>query len=102
MCKAVFYPTTAPVGIVSIGDPSTDKLLLIRQPRYPPGMSLFNLVDHKSYHLCPGMYSCIAGFMDPGEPLEECVRREVAEEVRALISHQHQHHITAQKYLVFG
>ena len=30
------------------------------------------------------MYSCIAGFMDPGEPLEECVRREVAEEVRAL------------------
>jgi len=63
-CTAVFYPTTAPVGIVSIGDPSTDKLLLIRQPRYPPGM-----------------YSCIAGFMDPGEPLEECVRREVAEEV---------------------
>jgi len=63
-CTAVFYPTTAPVGIVSIGDPSTDTLLLIRQPRYPPGM-----------------YSCIAGFMDPGEPLEECVRREVAEEV---------------------
>ena len=28
------------------------------------------------------MYSCIAGFMDPGEPLEECVRREVAEEVK--------------------
>ena len=43
MCKAVFYPTTAPVGIVSIGDPSTDKLLLIRQPRYPPGMSLIFL-----------------------------------------------------------
>ena len=32
---------------------------------------------------CTGMYSCIAGFMDPGEPLEECVRREVAEEVAA-------------------
>ena len=85
MCKAVFYPTTAPVGIVSIGDPSTDKLLLIRQPRYPPGMSLFNLVDHKTtISAYIGMYSCIAGFMDPGEPLEECVRREVAEEVRAL------------------
>ena len=90
MCKAVFYPTTAPVGIVSIGDPSTDELLLIRQPRYPPGMSLFFLsqgprLEFKYYHLCPGMYSCIAGFMDPGEPLEECVRREVAEEVRALL-----------------
>jgi len=63
-CSSVFYPTTSPVGIVSIGDTSTDKLLLIRQPRYPKGM-----------------YSCIAGFMDVGETLEECVRREVAEEV---------------------
>ena len=29
----VFYPTTSPVGIVSICDPVTDQLLLIRQPR---------------------------------------------------------------------
>ena len=29
----------------------------------------------------PGMYSCIAGFLDAGESLEECVRREAAEEV---------------------
>merc|ERR1740131_636996 len=63
-CKAVYYPQTSPVGIVSICDPSTDKLLLIRQPRYPPGM-----------------YSCIAGFLDVGESLEDCVRREAAEEV---------------------
>jgi len=63
-CSSVFYPTTSPVGIVSIGDTSTDKLLLIRQPRYPRGM-----------------YSCIAGFMDVGETLEDCVKREVAEEV---------------------
>jgi len=63
-CTSVFYPTTSPVGIVSIGDPSTDMLLLIRQPRYPKGM-----------------YSCIAGFLDVGETLEDCVKREVAEEV---------------------
>merc|ERR1712117_110166 len=63
-CSAVFYPSTSPVGIVSIGDPSTDRLLLIRQPRYPKGM-----------------YSCIAGFLDAGEAIEDCVRREVAEEV---------------------
>ena len=37
---------------------------------------------------CTGMYSCIAGFMDPGEPLEECVRREVAEEVALLPNKQ--------------
>ena len=60
----VYYPQTSPVGIVSICDPATDQLLLIRQPRYPPGM-----------------YSCIAGFLDVGEPLEDCVRREAAEEV---------------------
>lgn len=63
-CTSVFYPSTSPVGIVSIGDPSTDKLLLIRQPRYPKGM-----------------FSCIAGFLDVGETLEDCVKREVAEEV---------------------
>ena len=41
------------VGIVSIGHEASDQLLLIRQPRYPPGM-----------------YSCIAGFLDSGETLE--------------------------------
>jgi len=63
-CGHVTYPVTAPVGIVSIGNESNDKLLLIRQPRYPRGM-----------------YSCIAGFLDAGEAIEDCVRREVAEEV---------------------
>ena len=47
------YPVTAPVGIVSIGNENNDKLLLIRQPRYPKGM-----------------YSCIAGFLDAGEAIE--------------------------------
>ena len=28
----------------------------------------------------PGMYSCVAGFVDPGESLAECVTRETAEE----------------------
>lgn len=63
-CGHVAYPVTAPVGIVSIGNEKNDKLLLIRQPRYPKGM-----------------YSCIAGFLDAGEALEDCVKREVAEEV---------------------
>ena len=65
----VYYPTTSPVGIVSVCDPSNDSLLLIRQPRYPPGM-----------------YSCIAGFLDVGETLDDCVKREVAEEVGMEVS----------------
>jgi len=62
-CGAVFYPATSPVGIVSVSDPEQDRLLLVRTHQYPPGM-----------------FSCIAGFLDPGETLEDCVRREVAEE----------------------
>jgi NAD+ diphosphatase len=31
------------------------------------------------------MYSCIAGFLDVGESLEECVRRESAEEVGIIV-----------------
>ncbi|KNZ30968.1 MAG: hypothetical protein AD742_19445 [Methylibium sp. NZG] len=32
-------------------------------------------------HFAPGMYSALAGFVEPGESLEDCVQREVAEEV---------------------
>ena len=39
------------------------KTLLGRQKRFPPGF-----------------YSCLAGFLEPGESLEEAVRREVWEE----------------------
>ena len=52
-CPEVFYPSTSPVGIVSITDKQQQHLLLIRQPMYPKGM-----------------FSCIAGFLDVGETLE--------------------------------
>ena len=62
-CKAMFYPSPSPTGIALVEAPDHSRVLLIRQPKYPPGM-----------------YSCVAGFVDMGESLEECVRREVAEE----------------------
>src|SRR5690606_24113540 len=37
-------------------------------------------------HFPPGMYSALAGFVEPGESLEQCLRREVAEEVGVQIS----------------
>ena len=40
-----------------------DKCLLGRQTRFPPGM-----------------YSCLAGFVEVGETLEDAVRREILEE----------------------
>ncbi|MBZ0218731.1 MAG: NAD(+) diphosphatase [Fimbriimonadaceae bacterium] len=35
----------------------------------------------RSAHFIPGSYSALAGFMEPGESMEEAVRREIMEEV---------------------
>jgi NAD+ diphosphatase len=35
----------------------------------------------RSYRFAKGMWSCLAGFMEPGESIEEAVRRETREEV---------------------
>lgn len=48
---------------MAIISPEGDKLLMGRQKAWPKGM-----------------YSCLAGFIEPGESLEEAVRREVWEE----------------------
>lgn len=48
-------------------------MLLGRQKAWPKGEFL-------SISLTPGMYSCLAGFIEPGESFEEAVRREVLEE----------------------
>ena len=40
------------------------EILLARAPRFPPGM-----------------FSALAGFVEPGETIEDCIRREVREEV---------------------
>lgn len=56
------YPRTDPAVIVAITDES-DRLLLA----------------HVAYH-SPGRYSHLAGFLEPGESLEQAVHREVMEE----------------------
>merc|ERR1719192_371435 len=62
-CGVIFYPPTSPVGIVLVASSNHSHVLLVRQPKYPVGM-----------------YSCVAGFVDIGESLYDCVKREVAEE----------------------
>ncbi len=34
----------------------------------------------RSHHFPAGLYSLLAGFVEPGETLEQCIKREVAEE----------------------
>jgi NAD+ diphosphatase len=61
-CGADHFPRTDPAVIVLVTS-GGDLCLLGRSPRFPPGM-----------------YSTLAGFVEPGESLEETVRREVLEE----------------------
>jgi NAD+ diphosphatase len=61
-CKLSAYPRVAPAVMALVR--REDEILLARSPHFPPGM-----------------YSALAGFVEPGESLEQCVAREVAEEV---------------------
>lgn len=60
-CNQEIFPRTDPAIIVLVSD--RDRCLLGRQPEWPEGL-----------------YSTIAGFVEPGESLEDAVRREVYEE----------------------
>jgi NAD+ diphosphatase len=64
-CGLSRYPNPAPAIIIAVTRPADDgsELLLVRNHRFPPGR-----------------FSVIAGFVDPGESLEDCCRREVREE----------------------
>jgi NAD+ diphosphatase len=61
-CRADHFPRTDPAVIMLVSD--GERVVLGRQPQWPPGM-----------------HSVLAGFVEPGESLEEAVRREVMEEI---------------------
>ena len=60
-CKAEHFPRTDPVVIMLAGD--RDRCLLGRSPRF-----------------VPTMWSCLAGYVEPGESIEDAVHRETLEE----------------------
>jgi NAD+ diphosphatase len=66
-CKLSAYPRVAPavMALVTRGR----ELLLGRSPHFPAGM-----------------YSALAGFVEPGETLEQCVARELEEEVGVTVT----------------
>lgn len=55
-------------------------------PRVPPAVIVLieregEILLGRSTRFATGVYSTLAGFVEPGESLEECVHREVMEEV---------------------
>ncbi|KAI9117437.1 hypothetical protein K1719_011603 [Acacia pycnantha] len=62
-CRKRIYPRVDPVVIMLVIDQENDCILLGRKSSF-----------------VPRMWSCLAGFIEPGESLEEAVRRETWEE----------------------
>jgi NAD+ diphosphatase len=65
-CDLIYFPRLSPAVIVAVI--KDKKILLARSGRFPYGF-----------------YSVLAGFVQPGETLEECVAREVYEEVGIVV-----------------
>jgi NAD+ diphosphatase len=66
-CKLSVYPRISPAVMALVR--REGEILLGRSPHFPPGM-----------------YSALAGFVEPGETLEQCLAREVEEEVGVTVS----------------
>ena len=62
-CDVSHFPRTDPVVIMLAIHATSDCILVGRPP-----------------HLHPGVYTALAGFMEPGERIEEAVARELMEE----------------------
>ncbi len=69
-CRTPHFPRTDPVVIMLVQH--DDRVLLGRSPGWPEGM-----------------YSTLAGFVEPGESLEAAVRREVREETGVRVGAVH-------------
>lgn len=67
-CQRLYYPRLAPAMIVAVE--RDESILLARSPHFPPGI-----------------YSVPAGFVEPGESIEEAVAREVLEETNIQVRH---------------
>jgi NAD+ diphosphatase len=60
-CKAQHFPRTDPVVITAVTGPK-------------------GILLGRGHSFLPGVYSALAGFMEPGESIEEAARREIFEE----------------------
>jgi NAD+ diphosphatase len=72
-CDTMHFPRTDPAVIMLVTD--GDRALLGRNKNFP----------------LPGMYSTLAGFVEPGESLEDAVAREVREETGIEVGAVHYH-----------
>jgi NAD+ diphosphatase len=82
-CGKSIYPRTDPVVIMLVIN--NDRVLLGRKKEWPQGM-----------------YSCLAGFIDSGETIEEAVKREVKEEAGVEVAVQDVQYHSSQPWPFLG
>jgi NAD+ diphosphatase len=71
-CKAQHFPRTDPVVITAVTGPK-------------------GLLLGRGHGFQPGVYSALAGFMEPGESIEEAARREIFEETGVVVDQMRYH-----------
>ena len=81
-CRNMSFPRTDPAVIMLV------------EHMFPDGIARCLLGRQASWK--PGIYSTLAGFVDPGETLEEAVIREVSEETAVIV--EHPKYITSQPW----
>ncbi len=79
-CATPQFPRSDPAVIMLVVD-ADDRVLLGRQAKWPPGM-----------------VSTLAGFVEPGETLEQAVAREVMEETGVVVSPRDVSYVASQPW----
>lgn len=84
-CQQTFYPRTDPVAITLVIHADRKRVLLGRKPTFPPNM-----------------YTCLAGFIEPGESIPEACAREVWEESGIVIDTNATRYFQSQPWPFLG
>ncbi|CAF1159438.1 unnamed protein product [Rotaria sordida] len=84
-CNHIIYPRTDPVIITLIIHADKEHVLLGRKPSFPPFL-----------------YTCLAGFIEPGESIPEACSREVWEESGIVVDTNETHYFDSQPWPFLG
>lgn len=84
-CNSTIYPRTDPVAITLVIHSDNEHVLLGRKAVFPPSM-----------------YTCLAGFMEPGESIPEACSREVWEESGVIVDTNTARYFDSQPWPFLG
>ena len=86
-CGHAAYPRLSPAMMALVWrGPERARPPEGRRPERAARRLGYQLLLARAPHFAPGMFSALAGFVESGESLEDCVHREVAEEVGVRIA----------------